>query len=94
MANVRRIGDVETRKIEVFELELDDAGRAAVRADPDAYVRETLAGEISHINGVSIDVHVLDELTSGTAVSGGPYVVHHTVSGPWESWVEITGPKQ
>ncbi|MFD3677274.1 hypothetical protein [Streptomyces sp. NPDC058613] len=94
MANVRRIGDVETREIEVFELELDEAGRAAMRANPDAHVREALAGEISHINGVSIDVHVLDDLTSGTAVSGGPYVVHHTVSGRWESWVEVTNPKQ
>ncbi|MFD3327930.1 hypothetical protein [Streptomyces sp. NPDC058701] len=94
MANVRRIGDVETREIEVFELELDEADRAAMRADPDAYVRDVLAEEISHINGVAVDVHILDELARGTAVSGGPYVVHHTVSGRWASRVEVTDPKQ
>ncbi|MET9604246.1 hypothetical protein ABZZ17_04165 [Streptomyces sp. NPDC006512] len=93
MANVRRIVDVETREVEVFELVPDEAGLEAMRTDPEAYVREVLADEIGHINGVSVDVHVLGELAKATAVSGGPYVVHHTVSGKWESWVEVTNPK-
>ncbi|MFD3875859.1 hypothetical protein [Streptomyces sp. NPDC058623] len=93
MANVRRIVDVETRELEVFELTTDEKGLAEMRADPEGYVRKVLAADIDHINGVSFDVHVLSELNKATAVSGGPYVVHHTVSGKWESWVEVTNPK-
>jgi hypothetical protein len=62
-----------------------------MRTNPENFIRKALEGDISHVNGVSIDINVMNDLNNGVPIAG--YIVHHTVSGEWESWVEITRPK-
>jgi hypothetical protein len=87
MPKVYRKSNPQPRQVEVFMLELDTGEAEAMRADPNGFVRKALEGSVSHVNGVSIAIDVMAELKSGATTRG--YIVHHTVSGEWESWVEI-----
>ncbi|MEV6314333.1 hypothetical protein [Streptomyces sp. NPDC051776] len=91
MAKVYRKGETEAREIEVFELDLSERDQAEMRADPEGFFRRLLEPEIGTVNGVSIDVRIMNNLASGVPIAG-PHVVHHTVSGQWQSKVEVTDP--
>lgn len=89
MTKVYRKGAAAPREVEVFELDVTEDDQEALRADPGAFVRDRLGSEIPRINGVTLDVRLVDALSKGLPVSGR-HVVHHSVSGEWESWVEVT----
>ncbi|MEU6082638.1 hypothetical protein [Streptomyces sp. NPDC047108] len=89
MAKMYRKGETQTREIEVFELDLGEGDQAELRADPEGFFRTLLAPEIDTVNRVTIDVRIMDDLSSGVPIAG-PHIVHHTVSGQWQSTVEVT----
>ncbi|MFF8770714.1 hypothetical protein [Kitasatospora sp. NPDC015120] len=88
MATLYREGKAEAREVEIFRMDLEESDLEAMRADPERFVRDALKDHLSLVNGVSIDARVTAGLTGGESVSG--VIVHHTVSGKWESWVEVT----
>ncbi|MET8183432.1 hypothetical protein [Streptomyces sp. NPDC005336] len=92
MATVYRKGEPEKRDVQVFELNVDEKDREAMRADPEKFIRKALEPELPTINRVSIDTKVLSDLESGNpgVRSHTPYVAHHVESGQWASDVTVT----
>ncbi|MFD0279065.1 hypothetical protein ACFVHB_34875 [Kitasatospora sp. NPDC127111] len=88
MATLYRKGETEAREVEMFQLDLEEGDLETMRADPERFVRDALKDHLSLVNGVSIDARVMASLTGSETLSG--VIVHHTVSGKWESWVEVT----
>lgn len=94
MANTLKMSsNKETLRFEKFDLELDDAGKAAFKKDPEGFLRKLISDAGFANNGMMMDLKFLKPETTGGGVASPapePQVYHceappHRVS----KWITI-----